>query len=55
LQDALAKYPASMDKNERWTAIANAVDSKTKKQCVQRFKAIREALLQHKNNIKAAT
>jgi DnaJ family protein C protein 2 len=45
LQDALATYPASMDKNERWTSIAKSVPGKTKKQCVQRFKAIREALL----------
>jgi DnaJ homolog subfamily C member 2 len=46
LQDGLAKYPASMDKNERWTLIAQGVSGKTKKQCVQRFKEIREALMQ---------
>ena len=44
LQDALAKFPASMEKNDRWTAIAGAVPGKTKKACVNRFKAIREAL-----------
>ena len=44
LQDALGKFPASMDKNERWAAIAKAVTGKSKKDCVQRFKAIREAL-----------
>jgi DnaJ homolog subfamily C member 2 len=48
LQDALALYPASMEKNERWTAIAAAVPGQSKKSCVQRFKAIREALLQAK-------
>lgn len=48
LQDALSKYPASMDKNDRWTAIATAVPGKTKKACVNRFKAIREALLKNK-------
>lgn len=44
LQKALATYPASMDKNERWSSIASAVPGKSKKECVQRFKAIREAL-----------
>lgn len=45
LQDALAKFPSTMDKNERWTNIAKSVSGKSKKQCVQRFKTIREALL----------
>lgn len=44
LQSGLAKFPATMDKNERWTNIAKGVQGKTKKQCVQRFKAIREAI-----------
>jgi DnaJ family protein C protein 2 len=44
LQEALSKYPAAMEKNERWTAIAKAVQGKSKKECVQRFKAIREAI-----------
>ncbi len=44
LQEGLSKFPSSMDKNERWTAIANCVAGKSKKECVQRFKAIREAL-----------
>ena len=44
LQDGLAKYPASMDKNERWASIAKGVTGKTKKDCVQRFKAIRDAI-----------
>jgi len=48
LQDGLAKFPTRMDKNERWKKIAAAVEGKTKKDCVQRFKAIREALLQNK-------
>jgi DnaJ homolog subfamily C member 2 len=51
LQDALSKFPANMDKNERWTSIAKYVTGKSKKQCVNRFKTIREAL-QQKNNIK---
>ena len=44
LQEGLAKFPATMDKNERWTSIANGVPGKTKKDCVQRFKAIRDAI-----------
>lgn len=44
LQEGLAKYPSSMDKNERWANIAKNVKNKSKKECVQRFKAIREAL-----------
>jgi DnaJ homolog subfamily C member 2 len=33
-----------MDKNERWTKIAKGVMGKTKKECVQRFKEIRNAI-----------
>ena len=44
LQDMLRKYPASMDKNERWSKIADGVEGKSKKQCVVRFKTIREAV-----------
>jgi DnaJ family protein C protein 2 len=50
LQEALSKYPATMEKNERWTAIAKAVQDKTKKECVQRFKAIREAIKAKENS-----
>lgn len=46
LQEMLRKYPADMDKNERWKAIAKGVPGKTKKDCVERFKAIREAVRQ---------
>jgi DnaJ family protein C protein 2 len=48
LQEGLAKFPASMDKNERWSSIAKGVPGKTKKECVARFKAIREALKKSK-------
>jgi DnaJ family protein C protein 2 len=44
LQDGLAQFPATMDKNERWTNIAQGVPGKSKKECVQRFKDIRNAL-----------
>jgi Myb-like DNA-binding domain len=48
LEAALAKFPASMDKNERWKSIATAVGSKNKKQCVARFKVLREQILKAK-------
>jgi DnaJ family protein C protein 2 len=48
LQEGLVNFPASMDKNERWTSITKGVTEKTKKQCVDRFKAIRDAI-KHKN------
>lgn len=44
LQEGLKTYPATMDKNERWTSIAKGVDGKSKKECVERFKAIRAAI-----------
>lgn len=44
LQEMLRKYPADMDKNERWKMIAEGVPGRTKKECVGRFKAIREAV-----------
>jgi DnaJ family protein C protein 2 len=43
LQEGLKKFPASMEKNERWTSISTHM-GKPKKDCVQRFKTIREAL-----------
>lgn len=49
LQEMLRKYPADMDKNERWKSIAKGVPGRTKKECVQRFKAIREAVKKGKN------
>lgn len=51
LQAGLAKYPASMDKNERWSKIASEVTGKSKKDCVARFKAIRDALKKSKSNV----
>ena len=44
LQKGLATFPASMEKNERWSSIANGVTGKSKKECVMRFKEIRNAL-----------
>lgn len=48
LQEALANFPATMDKNERWANISKSVTGKSKKDCVQRFKVIRETLQQNK-------
>jgi len=44
LELALKKFPASMEAQERWTKIAEAVPGKTKKQCVDRFKMLRDAI-----------
>ena len=49
LPEMLRKYPADMDKNERWKLISKGVPDKTKKECVQRFKSIRDAVRQGKN------
>ena len=46
LDAALLKHPASMDKNERWKAIGREVEGKGKRECVARFKLLRERLLQ---------
>eukprot|EP00644_Phytophthora_capsici_P002241 jgi/Phyca11/568035/estExt2_Genewise1.C_PHYCAscaffold_270266 len=39
---ALKKYPASMDKQERWTSIANEVDGRSLNECIDRFKMLCE-------------
>jgi len=44
LQKGLQMYPSSIEKNERWSSIANEVTGKSKKDCVARFKVIRNAL-----------
>lgn len=48
LEAGLVRHPASMEKNERWKAIAEGVQGKTKKQCIERYKALRAALQQKK-------
>ena len=44
LGDMLKKYPGSMDKNERWDKVAEGVATRTKKECVDRFKQLKEEL-----------
>jgi len=44
LEKALRDFPASLEKNERWSKIADAVSGKTKRDCVARFKELRAAL-----------
>jgi DnaJ family protein C protein 2 len=44
LELALKKFPPSIEAQERWTKIAEAVPGKTKKQCVDRFKVLRDAI-----------
>ena len=45
LQYGLKKFPHTLDKNERWTSIASCVPTRSKKECVARFKEIRAALM----------
>eukprot|EP01068_Selenidium_serpulae_P015789 Selendium_serpulae@DN6244_c0_g1_i11.p1 len=52
LEKALGKYPASMPPKERWTAIASELPDKTPKECIAKFKEIREKLLAAKANQK---
>lgn len=52
LEAGLVKFPASMDKNERWKAIADGVEGKSKKQCIERYKNLRAALQQQKQQAK---
>lgn len=44
LETALQKFPATLDKNERWKLVAEEVPGKSKKECVERFKFIREQM-----------
>jgi len=44
LQAGLAQFPSSVEKNERWSSIAQGVPGQSKKDCVDRFKTIRQAL-----------
>ncbi|KAL3673544.1 hypothetical protein V7S43_001250 [Phytophthora oleae] len=39
---ALKKYPTSMDKEERWTSIANEVDGRSLNECIDRFRMLCE-------------
>ena len=44
LEKALRDFPASLEKNERWSKIADSVVGKSKRDCVARFKELRAAL-----------
>lgn len=44
MEKALKEFPPSMDAKERWVKIAEKVPGKTKKQCVDRFKELRDAI-----------
>jgi len=46
LDEALAKFPATMDKKERWQSIAKAVPGRSLKECVARFKHLRDQIRQ---------
>jgi len=48
LEAALKANPATMEKNERWRKISAAVQTKSKKECVARYKYIRAQILAKK-------
>jgi DnaJ family protein C protein 2 len=48
LEEALKRFPASIEKNERWKEIAKCVPGKKKRDCVERFKALRQIVLEKK-------
>ena len=50
LESALKEFPTSMEPQERWMKIAGRVEGKTKKQCVDRFKEIRNAMINKPKN-----
>ena len=44
LEVAMKQFPATMEKKERWTKIAEVVTGKTAKECIDRVKDIKEKL-----------
>lgn len=44
LEEALIRFPASLPPKERWTKIGGAVDGRTAKECLTRYKALKSAL-----------
>eukprot|EP00624_Nannochloropsis_granulata_P001889 evm.model.NODE_19127_length_26910_cov_44.841881.5 len=54
LEAGLVKFPASMEKNERWKCIAEGVEGKSKKECAERFKALKAMMARKKEAAAAA-
>jgi len=50
LEVALSEFPSSMQPKDRWNAIANKVPGKSAKDCLCRFKEIREAIMKSRNS-----
>ena len=48
LNQGLAENPASMDKKERWKAIAAVVGTRNLKECAQRYKEVKENIIRKK-------
>lgn len=48
LEAALKEFPSTLPVDERWNKIAEKVEGKTRKQCVERFKQLRAALAKTK-------
>ncbi|EWM25696.1 subfamily c member 2 protein [Nannochloropsis gaditana] len=54
LEAGLVTYPASMEKNERWKRISEGVQGKSKKECAERYKALRAAVAKKKEEAAGA-
>ena len=50
LQQMLLKHPATLEKNERWRLISEGVPGRSKKECAQRFNAIREVVVRQQGS-----
>ena len=48
LNQGLAECPASMDKKERWKAIAAVVGTRSMKECAMRYKEVKENIIRKK-------
>lgn len=46
LEEAMRRFPATLDAGKRWAAIADCVTDKSKKQCIARFRTLRAILQQ---------
>jgi len=44
LEAGLKKFPATLDKNERWKGITSMVEGKTMQDCIKRYKSIKSSV-----------
>jgi DnaJ homolog subfamily C member 1 len=49
-ENALLDYPSSVSREERWQLVSNAVGSKSKQQCLARYKFLKAFVAQYNHN-----